>query len=59
MLGPSEAPLAQLRGRVRWHLLLKSTDPRVLESVLRRVATRWRAPRGVQLVIDRDPYSLM
>jgi primosomal protein N' (replication factor Y) len=59
LLGPSEAPLAHLRGRSRWQVLLKSASPAVLERVLRRLATRWKPPRGVQLVIDRDPYSLM
>jgi primosomal protein N' (replication factor Y) len=58
-LGPSAAPLAQLRGRFRWHYLLKSTNPALLEPTLQRLATRWRPPRGVQLVIDRDPYSLL
>jgi primosomal protein N' (replication factor Y) len=59
VVGPSEAPLARLRGRSRWHLLLKSTSPRTLQSSLRSVATRWRVPPGVQLVIDRDPYDLL
>ncbi len=58
-VGPSEAPLAQLRGRARWHLLLKSTSPGTLESALSSVAARWRVPRGVQLSIDRDPYNLL
>jgi primosomal protein N' (replication factor Y) len=59
VLGPSAAPLAQLRGRHRWHLLLRSTSPAVLESALRRLSERWRPPRGVQLVLDRDPYGLL
>jgi primosomal protein N' (replication factor Y) len=57
-VGPSEAPLARLRGRFRWHLLLKSTSPATLESALAGVARR-RVPRGVQIVIDRDPYNLL
>jgi primosomal protein N' (replication factor Y) len=59
VVGPSEAPLAQLRGRARWHLLIKSTSPAVLESALRSLATRWAVPRDVSLVIDRDPYNLL
>jgi primosomal protein N' (replication factor Y) len=59
VVGPSEAPLGRLRGRVRWHMLLKSTSPATLESALSTVAARWRLPRGVQLVIDRDPYNLL
>nr|MBA2566146.1 primosomal protein N' [Gemmatimonadota bacterium] len=58
-VGPSEAPLAQLRGRFRWHLLLKSTRPALLEAALQRLATRWKAPRGTQLTLDRDPASLL
>ena len=59
LVGPSPAPLARLRGRFRWHFLLKSTSPGLLEPALHRLATRWRPPRGVQLVIDRDPYNLL
>jgi primosomal protein N' (replication factor Y) len=58
-VGPSPAPLARLRGKFRWHYLLKSTSPALLESALHRLATRWRPPRGVQLAIDRDPYNLL
>jgi primosomal protein N' (replication factor Y) len=58
-VGPSPAPLSQLRGRFRWHYLVKSTAPSLLEAILLRLATRWRPPRGVQLIIDRDPYNLL
>ncbi|HEY7529143.1 MAG TPA: primosomal protein N' [Gemmatimonadota bacterium] len=58
-VGPSSAPLARLRGRWRWHYLLKSTSPPVLDAVLGRLATRWRPPKGVTLIIDRDPASLL
>jgi primosomal protein N' (replication factor Y) len=58
-LGPAAAPLARLRGRWRWHYLLKSTSPPVLDAVLGRLATRWRPPRGVQLALDRDPAGLL
>ncbi|MFN2432287.1 MAG: primosomal protein N' [Gemmatimonadota bacterium] len=58
-LGPAPAPLSQLRGRFRWQYLLKSTSPATLEAVLRRLATRWRPPRGVQLALDRDPGQLL
>src|SRR5262249_21155318 len=37
VLGPAEAPLARLRGRVRWHLWAKGTDRAALRSVVRRL----------------------
>jgi primosomal protein N' (replication factor Y) len=59
VVGPSQAPLARLRKSFRWHLLLKSTSPSLLESVLHHMARGWRPPRGVQLAVDRDPYNLV
>jgi primosomal protein N' (replication factor Y) len=61
LLGPAPAPLARLKGRWRWHLVLRSPDRPLLGRLARYVARR--APRGrshaVRLVVDRDPVSLL
>lgn len=64
LLGPAPAPLARLKGRWRWHLLLRSQDRALLGRVARYAARR--APRGggsgpgaVRTVFDRDPIQLL
>jgi len=61
ILGPAPAPLARIKGRWRWHLLLRSAAPGPLGAVLRYGARRAPHARGgaVRLVVDRDPVSLL
>jgi primosomal protein N' (replication factor Y) len=58
LLGPSEAPLARLKGRVRWHLLVKAAHPKALRAVL-SAAVDGGVERGVRVAIDVDPISMM
>jgi primosomal protein N' len=53
-----EAPLSRLKGRTRWQLFLKASQPRPLRA-LARAATEVGAPRGVRLSIDIDPISML
>jgi primosomal protein N' (replication factor Y) len=61
VLGPASAPLARVRGRHRWQLLLRSADPRRLRALAG--AVRGLAPAlaraRVRLTIDVDPYSML
>lgn len=59
LLGPAPCPIDRLRGRWRWHLLLKSDDAAILGSVLRHTASNAPIPSGLRLEIDRDPESLL
>ena len=59
MLGPAPCPIDRLRGRWRWHLLLKSDDAGELGAVLRYLARRDPVPSGIRLEIDRDPEHLL
>ena len=59
VLGPAPCPIDRLRGRWRWHLLLKSDDPPALGSILRYSAANAPIPSGLRLEIDRDPESLL
>jgi len=58
ILGPASAPLARLRGRNRWHLLIKAADAGAIGQALRRALERARPPRNVAVLIDMDPESL-
>jgi primosomal protein N' (replication factor Y) len=58
LLGPAPCPLARIKDRWRWHVLLKGPSE-ALGRIVRYAATR--LPRGgdVRIVIDRDPVSLL
>ncbi len=62
VLGPAEAPLAKLRGKYRWQLLLKSRNSGLLHYYLRRVRDQSGSilkGSGVGMVIDIDPYQML
>ncbi len=59
LLGPAPCPLDRLRGRWRWHFLLKATRASSLGTVLRQLAERHALSGRLRLEIDRDPESLM
>ena len=61
VVGPAPAPLARIKGRWRWHLVLRAEDRRWLGRVARFAARR--APHTgsgpIRVVFDRDPLSLL
>ncbi|MGQ9653280.1 MAG: replication restart helicase PriA, partial [Thermodesulfobacteriota bacterium] len=61
-LGPSPAPLARVKGRYRWQLLLKGESRRELHEVARTLLgwTRTRLSSGrVRVTVDVDPQSFL
>jgi primosomal protein N' (replication factor Y) len=60
ILGPSEAPLAKLRGKFRFHILFKSATPNVLSSFCRQLLGdgSW-FPAGTKVQVDIDPINLL
>ena len=60
VLGPAEAPLAVIRGRHRYRLLIKAAREADLQAYLRLWLDSVPAPRGdVRLTVDIDPYSFL
>jgi primosomal protein N' (replication factor Y) len=62
VLGPAPAPIERLRNRFQWQLLLRGRDGRLLRQTAVRLRDEWRASarrRGVRIVIDVDPYSML
>ena len=58
VLGPAEAPVARIRGRYRWQLLLKIEDPKaplLIVEVLREEG----AKNGLEVKVDVDPMNFM
>jgi len=57
VLGPAPAPVAVVRNRHRWHLLVRSAHRGRLHAALDRI--EGFAAAGAQIRIDVDPYSML
>jgi primosomal protein N' (replication factor Y) len=61
ILGPAPPPISKLRGKFRFHILLQSTDNRLLGQTI-RIATKDYHPlakEDIQYVIDIDPLDML
>jgi len=58
VLGPAEAPLPRLRGRHRWHVLVRA-EPGAAQEALRDMVAGWRTWRAGSITVDVDPFSFM
>jgi primosomal protein N' (replication factor Y) len=60
LLGPCSAPLARVKGKYRWQLLIKSDRSdrlhRFIDELIRRME---KEAVGVHLEVDVDPFNLM
>ncbi len=60
VLGPAEAPLAVIRGRHRWRLLVKAPRYIDLQAYLRAwLGTLPKPPSDLRLAVDIDPYNFL
>jgi primosomal protein N' (replication factor Y) (superfamily II helicase) len=61
LTGPAPCAIDRIRGRWRWHFLLRSASARALGAVLRQLQKRSVRPGAadVRIVIDRDPVTLL
>jgi primosomal protein N' (replication factor Y) len=61
LLGPAPCPIPRLKGRWRWHVLVKSPEPRAIGRLVRAWG-RSKVGAGVgatTVVVDRDPVALL
>jgi primosomal protein N' (replication factor Y) len=58
VLGPAPAPLARVRGKHRWQVLLRAPDHTALHRAGKAVVAAHRTS-GVQLAVDVDPVALL
>jgi primosomal protein N' (replication factor Y) len=58
VLGPAPCPLARIKERWRWHVLLKGEGP-ALGRVVRYAARRLTQAGPVRVILDRDPVTLL
>jgi len=59
VLGPAPAPVAQVRGLHRRHLLLKGADAGSMREVLHQARGLLKGPAGVKVLVDVDPMSML
>lgn len=59
VLGPAPCPLSRLRGRYRWHLLLKASNSDTLRERLAGAVSTLSASDRSGISIDIDPMSLL
>jgi primosomal protein N' (replication factor Y) len=58
IIGPAESPLAKIRGRFRWQMLIKGQDLNVLHQIARELLQR-SANNTVKITADVDPENFM
>jgi primosomal protein N' (replication factor Y) len=58
VMGPAEAPIAKLKGRYRWHLILKGKNVGTLHGVVRDILAQNRE-KGLEIRVDVDPLNFM
>jgi primosomal protein N' (replication factor Y) len=62
ILGPAPAPLERLRGRYRWHILVKSNSSRMISHLAKQIH-QWRETQkqlaGLRVILDVDPYDML
>jgi primosomal protein N' (replication factor Y) len=62
LTGPAPCPIDRIRGRWRWHFLLRGVSARAIGRATRHLQYRYEMRPGsadLRLVIDRDPVTLL
>ncbi|MBW2038643.1 MAG: primosomal protein N' [Deltaproteobacteria bacterium] len=59
ILGPSPAPLAQIKGRYRWQLILKGERITHLQRFVHPLMEEGKRLKGVRIEVDVDPLSIL
>ncbi len=59
ILGPAPAPMALLRGRYRYRLLINARRSAQVQDIIRNWLDGLDFPRGVRVSVDVDPYSFV
>ena len=59
VLGPIPAPLPKIRGKFRYQLILKGSRPDELRALLKESLTCLHREKGVEVVVDVDPVSML
>ncbi len=58
VIGPAPAPLARIKGRHRWHVLVKAPADVPIASTVGPLLDVIRVPDGTSVIVDIDPVEL-
>jgi len=58
IIGPAESPLAKIRGRFRWQMLIKGKDIKALHQISRELIQQHKNSH-VKITVDVDPDNFM
>ena len=59
ILGPAPSPIAKLRNRYRWQILLKARSRAALLALARRAVALMPKGRATRIHVDVDPYNML
>lgn len=62
LLGPVAAPIAKIKGRYRWQMLLKGEDIRIVHQAAAMIHQAEKSliqGTGVQIILDVDPMDML
>ena len=59
LLGPSKATVEKLRGKFRYHLLLRTENSDEIQPVIRHVQSSIKVVEDVQWIADIDPQDML
>ncbi len=59
VIGPAEAPIAKLRGKFRFHFLLRAIEDRTLHDWIKHITSSVPESDDAQYVIDVDPQEML
>lgn len=63
IIGPAPAPIERLRGKYRWHFLVKTPNPLSAGEIGKKIQYLWamnvKNKKGISIAIDVDPLNLL
>lgn len=59
ILGPAPAPIAKLRDKHRWHLLMKLFDSRLTRKIHLHIRESVKSHKGTEIIFDVDPVVML
>ena len=60
ILGPALAPLSRIKGKHRWHLIIKANDIALIQKVIKKIkGDLGPTKKGIGITVDMDPVNLL
>jgi primosomal protein N' (replication factor Y) len=59
-LGPSSSPFARIRGKYRYHMILKNENLSYIKEILdKKLSPLFNGVQGIRAIVDVDPLQTM